>query len=93
MLLTPHPTASIVRPRVLRTRLAERCPGESRGPSSATFLSIQKTLRAGSATAQLALHRAIPRGHTTRFFTIVHQHHPSGPQRTGGELGSFCRDV
>src|SRR5205807_667120 len=27
---------------------AERCPGASRGPSSAAFLSIQKTLRDGT---------------------------------------------
>src|SRR5437870_8824599 len=69
MLLTPHPTASIARPgetlRGFRRRPNDApAPGSSpginssRGPSSAAFLSIQKTLRAGSATAQLALHRA-----------------------------------
>ena len=48
MLLTPHPTANIARLRAHCARSAERCPGASRGPSSATFLSIQKILRDGT---------------------------------------------
>ena len=87
-----HTQRQASRGSVRRAHGAERCPGASRGPSSATFLSIQKTLRAGSATAQLALHRAIPRGHNSLLHNCPSTT-PRPPAGAGEAIRSFCRDV